>query len=73
MHGPRTKDLKADEDVLDDHYYADELQDICKREVRKWEEFCLLNPDEIRERLQKENLYQEWEKRYYMSKWILKE
>ncbi len=58
---------------LDERYYRDELQDICKRECRDWNEFCLLSMDEIRTKLAGDKVYDAWMERYYLDSWLLKE
>lgn len=58
---------------LDDRYYRDELEDICKREDRDWGVFCRLSLEAIQEKLRRDRAYEGWDETYYLDRWILKE
>lgn len=58
---------------LDERYYKNELQDICKRECIDWDEFSPLNLEEIRMKLTEDKAYRDWMEGYYLDNWLLKE
>lgn len=58
---------------LDETYYKNELQDVCKKEAENWEVFASLTLPQIREKLLNEERYQSWKDKFYLNRWLLRE
>ncbi len=58
---------------LDEVYYMDELQDICKKEDRDWKMFESLSLPQIQEKILNSEEYQDWKDKFYVKRWLLRE
>lgn len=58
---------------LDEIYYKEELQDICKKEAEDWNIFEPLSLLQIQEKILNNEKYQGWKDKFYLDRWLLRE